>query len=455
MPSGTLASESIAARQPADGEGLSARRLARVPSPTVPLLHFAGAHACLAIACGALVAAPGLTDAFVYHPRVLALVHLVTLGWISGSILGALYIVVPLAFGASMRAGRADAWACGSFWAGTAVMVSGFWQGRYDVVGAGSLFVLAGIAVVGARVLRALAVAPVPGGVALHVVLAFVNVGLAGGVGVALAANRATGWIPVSPLSLAAGHAHLAVLGWAVMMILGVAYRLIPMFVPAVMPSGRGLAASAILLEIGVLGLATSLALGGSALPWLPFVAGALACFVAQVRRLVRQRRPRPVDLPPRDWSTWQTHLAMAWLLVAAALGIAVALGASAIPVLWAYGTAGVLGFAGQMVLGIGGRLLPMHAWYRALERGAGTLPARSVHALIAPRLALAVLVAWAAGLPIFTAGLVTGLHSLVALGAAALLAGVLANAGHVVLLLQRAASRDGRPGPPTDAERR
>jgi hypothetical protein len=35
---------------------------------------------------------PVLPGAFHYHPRLIALLHLVTLGWISGSILGALYI---------------------------------------------------------------------------------------------------------------------------------------------------------------------------------------------------------------------------------------------------------------------------------------------------------------------------------------------------------------------------
>jgi hypothetical protein len=442
MATAVLAPESPTIGQSADVNRISEGRRALLPSPTVPLIYVAGAHACLATALTALVINPGLPGAFVYHPRALALVHLVTLGWVSGSILGALYMVMPLAFGVSMRTRRLDCWACLSFWVGAVAMVFGFWHGRYDFVGIGSPFVFWAFATIGVRVIRGLTDARVPWGVALHVALAFVNVTVAGASGLVLAVNRMTGLLPGSPLSLAAAHAHLAVLGWAMMMIIGVAYRLIPMFVPAAMPSGTGLAASAILLEIGALGVAASLAVGKSALPWVPFVIGALACFVAQVRRIVSNKRPRPVDLPRRDWSTWHTHFALGYLLLAAVLGIAVVVGAPSPPTLWAYGTAGVLGFTVQMVLGIGGRLLPMYAWYRSLERRDGILPTRSVHALIAPRLSLAVLGSWLGGLPVFTAGLMTDGLILIACGAGAMLVGVLLNAAHVALLLHRAGLR-------------
>src|SRR5690606_38895839 len=154
----------------------------------------------------------------------------------------------------------------------------------------------------------------------LHVWLAFANIVGAGALGVALALNRLTADLPWSPLSLAVAHGHLAVLGWATMMIFGVAYRLIPMFVPAAMPSGS-LAASAVLLEIGTLGLTWSITAGRSGLVWALLVLAAFASFFGQVRRIVREKRPRPVDLPARDWSTWQTHTALLYLFVAAVLG--------------------------------------------------------------------------------------------------------------------------------------
>jgi hypothetical protein len=306
---------------------ISAERLALLPSPTLPIVYFAGAHVCLALALAVLVVRADLPGASVYHPRALALVHLITLGWISGSILGALYIVSPLAFGVSIRARRLDALACGSFWLGTGGMVAGFWTGRYGIIGAASVFVLVPFATIGTSLTRGLRRSRVPVGVGLHVVFAFVNVLAAGSAGIVLALNRLAGSLPWSPVSLAAAHAHLAALGWATMMILGVAYWLIPMFLPAAMPVSRSLGVSAILLEVGAIGLTGALVVDGSTLPWTLVVLTALLSFFLQVRRMVRERRPRSVDLPRQDWATWQTHTAMLYLGIAALLGLRLAAG--------------------------------------------------------------------------------------------------------------------------------
>lgn len=417
--------------------GHAAGRLAFLPSPSLPLVYFAAAHLCLAAAAAALAVRPDLPGGFHYHPRAIALVHLVTLGWISGSILGAFYIVAPLALAMPFRAGRLDAIGCVLFWAGTAGMVAGFWTGRYDAVGIAALPVLGALAFVGARAARALGPSRIPSGVKLHVWLAFANIVGAGALGVALALNRLTADLPWSPLSLAVAHGHLAVLGWATMMIFGVAYRLIPMFVPAAMPSGS-LAASAVLLEIGTLGLTWSIAAGRSGLVWALLVLAAFGSFFGQVRRIVRERRPRPVDLPARDWSTWQTHTALLYLFVAAVLGAWLAAGGPA-GLAWAYGVAGLLGFVGQMIAGIQGRLLPMHAWYRTMSRLGGAPPPLSAHRLIEPRLALAVLILWTVALPLLVAGLSGAGRVLVALGGMTLLAGTTANAWHAALIVIRA----------------
>jgi hypothetical protein len=353
-----------------------------------------------------------------------------------------LYIVSPLALGVSLRATGLDRAACGAFWLGTLGMVAGFWTGRYGIVAAASVCVLVPFATIGTSLARGLRRARVPAGVTLHVVLAFANVLAAGSGGLVLALNRLTGSLPWSP-SLAAAHAHLAVLGWATMMILGVAYRLIPMFVPAAMPAGRGLGASAVLLEVGTIGLTCSLVFEASPMPWVVFVLAALFSFFLHVRRIVRERRPRPVELPRHDWATWQTHAAMLYLLVAAVLGLRLAAGGADPGLAWAYGVTGILGFVAQMVLGIEGRLLPMYAWYRSLERADGRLPDRSVHRLIVPSLSLAVLVCWLVGVPLLTFGLVSRHHLSVAGGSAALLAGTLANAAYTGVLTRRALARN------------
>jgi hypothetical protein len=229
--------------------------------------------------------------------------------------------------------------------------------------------------------------------------------------------------------------------GWVLMTVFGVAYRLIPMFVPAAMPKGRWLAASAVLLEVGALGLAVSFAAGWSTAPWGLAVVGACVAFFAQVRAVLGERKPRPVELPRPDWSTWQTHVALLYLFVAVVLGLWFALGSPPPRVAWIYGGAGILGFPAQMVVGIQGRLVPMHVWYRSMAHRDGAPPAISAHRLIEPRLARAILAGWAIGVPLLLGGLAAQRPVATALGAASLLAATLLNAAHGVVMARRAAA--------------
>src|SRR4051812_40114378 len=64
----------------------------QLPPRVLPVLYFATAHAALALAAAAVALDPRGVSGFFYHARMLGIVHLVTLGWITCSILGSLYI---------------------------------------------------------------------------------------------------------------------------------------------------------------------------------------------------------------------------------------------------------------------------------------------------------------------------------------------------------------------------
>src|SRR6516225_9712322 len=93
----------------------SQRASDKLPARTLPLLYLSTAHVSLALACLFAACWPNAVAAFFYHAWLIGLVHLVTLGWISFSILGAIYIVGPLALRMDMPERRLDyvAYACG------------------------------------------------------------------------------------------------------------------------------------------------------------------------------------------------------------------------------------------------------------------------------------------------------------------------------------------------------
>jgi hypothetical protein len=69
----------------------------QLPPRLLPVLYFGVAHVALALAFGAVAMDPRGVSGFFYHARMLGIVHLITLGWITASILGALYLVGPIA----------------------------------------------------------------------------------------------------------------------------------------------------------------------------------------------------------------------------------------------------------------------------------------------------------------------------------------------------------------------
>jgi hypothetical protein len=416
-----------------------------LPHPLAPSTHlsaayFVAAHVALGLALAAVAAEPTLPWAVDARPRLTGLLHLVTLGWISGSILGALYLVMPLAFAKPLRATRADRAAFAAFWSGTAGIVGAFWTHRFSDVALASVPVLAAVAFIGARTIRALMRAPLPRAIRVHVGLAFGNVLVAGVGGLLMALSLARGGLPWSSLPLAEAHAHLAVLGWAVMMIFGVGYRLLPMVLPAAMPRTWTLGLSAALLEAGTLGLCVSFVLGADPRVWGIIVLLAFAAFFAHVNRMLARRRPSPFGLPRPDWSTLHTALALTYALGTAVVGVYLLGGPPSPTARWIYGAAGLLGFASQIVVGIQGRLVPLQEWFRAMEAGGGVPPAISVHRLIAPRLAATVFLLWLGGLPLLIGGLARQQGRLVAAGAVLLLLATLANMWHGLVLFARTA---------------
>ena len=232
-----------------------------------------------------------------------------------------------------LPAGPSDRLAFAGYAGGVAGMVSHFWIGEYSGMAWSAGLVIAAVLHVAVRAWTGLAAAPIPWPVKLHVALAFANMLGASVFGIVLALNRIFGWFGWSPMSAAFAHAHLAAIGWAVMMVVGLSYRLIPMIVPAAMLTRTSMAHSAVLLEAGILVLAIGLVRHSAAtLPGAILILAGFGSFLAHVRDIVKRKLPPPAALPRPDWATRQTHVAFGWLLLAAATGLVLTL---PIPLAW------------------------------------------------------------------------------------------------------------------------
>jgi hypothetical protein len=423
----------------------------RMPPRTISLLYLGVAHVALALAFGLAAMWPQAVAGFFYHSWSVALVHLVTLGWITFSIFGAFFIVGPLALRIEIRATRMDYIAYAVSVIGLIGLVGHFWIEEYSGMAWSAGTIAAGALYATARIALAVRKAPIQAAVRLHIVLACVNFWLAATMGVLLGINKAVTFLPGYILSNVFAHAHLAAIGWVTMMVVGIGYRLLPMVLPSKMPSGRPLYASAVLLEAGVLGLFTTLLIQSAwAVLFGVLIAAGIAVFLAHVRWMLRHPVPRPVAAPRFDFAVAHAACAGACLISAVLLGLFLLIApvsAASLQIAAAYGILGLIGFLAQMVVAMESRLLPMVTWCWAYGSSDYTVVPTSPHRMRDRTLQAIVLAGWVAGVPTLAAGMAFESALLVAVGSTSLFAAVgvsVVDHGYVLANLRRARPRSG-----------
>jgi hypothetical protein len=408
------------------------------PLPRLPLAWFALAHVLLLAGLVPVLISPERFVGVAIGAPFAGLVHALTLGWITTSIFGAFQLVAPLVLRWPIADRGVDGILAALWGLGVALLLAAFHLPGVGRAPGAALAALAGAGLV-ARIAPGLARARASRALRAHLALAFVNFLAAILLGLLLAVGS------IGPLALPGPrlpwivvHAHLAVLGWALLLAMGFGYRLIPMLLPAVPPAGASLAASAVAIELGLGVLAVELGGGGGArLAPLLLVAGVLFFLLQVGRMLARPLRPGPRRRSP-DEARLHALQAIAWLGIATALGLAVAgrPGAAADPRwLAAYGVASLVGFLGHLILAVSAQLLPAWAWIRRFGGGlpAGTPPPPGSE--IGPGVARTILVAWSAGAPLLLAGVATLRPALLAAGAGSLALAALAGLARLAAL--------------------
>lgn len=423
------------------------------PARTASLLYLTTAHVSILLACVLAGLWPRAVAGFFYHAWMVALVHLVTLGWITCSILGAFFIVAPIALRTSMPARRVDYVAFGFVLTGLVGMVGHFWIQEYGGMAWSAATATSGVLLAGSRMVRAVRRAPIQFAVRLHIVLACLNLAIAASLGVLLGFDKVYHILPGFVLSNVFAHAHLAAIGWATMMVVGVGYRLLPMVLPSRMPDGPSLIVSGILLEAGVLGLAGALLTGSRLAPLAGLVTvGGLLAFLGHVVWMLRSPAPKPAGLPRIDFA--RLHAAAAGCSLLLAIGIGAILLVTP-PAPWtlraaaAYGIFGLVGFLAQMIVAMETRLLPLAAWFWEYERTDFAVPPTPPHAMRDRVLQAIGFAGWALGVPMLAVGLFQESARLVAIGAWSLAGAVAAgtiDAAMVAVRRARPFSANARP---------
>jgi hypothetical protein len=386
-----------AVRTPPVTTGAPGALASRLSPPFVlPGEHFAAGLGFLLVgAVGLVWVAPDLAAGTYVSPRVVAVTHLFTLGWITLSIFGALYQFLPVALGVGIRSPVLAHVTFGLFVVGLGPFVAGLATGLpVLMVGGAALFGTAILLFCGNLV----ATLARPGARDVtwwSLAAASLYLFLTAALGLALAGNLEWGYLGADRWTALGVHLHLALGGWVLMVVIGVAHRLLPMFLLSHGSDERWGGAAAVLVALGVGWLVVFHHAPPALGAWVPalLIGAGLAAFLVQAGLFFRHSvKPR---LDPG------LRLAGAALLV---LTSGVVLGGWAMVAGWsppslvaAYGAALILGFS-LFVAAHYYKIVPFLVWYHRYGPLLGERPVPQVAELYSARWAGLAAVLMAAG---------------------------------------------------------
>jgi hypothetical protein len=413
------------------------------PDVRLPVRH-------LVVAAGALLLAALLLVP--YGPSVLrdpvstrglALTHIVTLGWITLTIMGASYQMVPVVLGVRLWSERIALVAFWHYVPGVLLLVAGFWLFWPPLIAAGGALVVGGLVGYAYNMTRTLAGVRAWGlhGPFFAVATGFlVAVGL---YGLTLATDILHPFLGQGPVDHIVFHILLGAGGWITLLAMGVAYKLTPMFA---LSHGRGdgwgravlaLVAGGLLLLIAVLALDPSPAIvaAAAAVPLL----GVLLFIVDQALYL-RMRNRRRLDLGLRFTVAALAYLGatglLAWMDVAGRIRVP----ASALVVL------ALLGWAGSLISGQLYKIVPFLVWYDRYGDRVGLEPVPLLRDMYDARRGEANLWTYAPAPALLAIGAAASQPLIAEVGAIALLAGAVLLLSNLVQVLWPGRGRRSQP---------
>jgi hypothetical protein len=348
----------------------------QAPPFSLPLRFFLTAPLFLLAAASLIMISPEAL-ASRWTPPALALAHALTLGFLAMVMLGAMMQMLPVVAGSPLPVARFVAWLSHVPLAlGTVALMTGFLRAEPIAFGIG-------IALLGAGFMVFLVAASIslvraaPSITVTGIRIALAGLAMTVVLGLSLALLRAGGWTSPTVEATIAAHVGFGLLGWVLLLVMGVAYQVVPMFqiTPPYPPR----------LSRWLAGSMFALLLGHAATPVLPAVAarlidvilaGGTLVFALTTLRLQSRRRRKLPDVTLDYWRLGMASLIACVLVWLAARFWPAWADSDVYPLL--LGVLFIGGFAVSVVSGMLYKIVPFLAWFHLqaqLQARAGSIP--------------------------------------------------------------------------------
>ncbi|MCZ7603197.1 MAG: cbb3-type cytochrome c oxidase subunit I [Melioribacteraceae bacterium] len=308
-----------------------------------------------------------------FQPKILALTHIATLGWITMIIFGALFQLVPVVLEVKLFS---EVLAEIQYWIyliGAAGLVYGFWV--FD----SKNFIMPSAIVLNAAMLI----------FAFNMIMTFIRVKkwnitgyyLAAAVfylivtavaGLLLSINLYTPYIKINHLQYLNLHAHIAFVGWVSFVVMGVTYKLIPMFTLSHKYSTKSALGAFVLINTGLLGISTAMHYENTTIFFYFFViliAVGIFLFLYQVYMIFKNRVRRKLDV-----GLELSVAAFIFFGISTLTGLITGVGnlSDVRNLSLIYGYLIVFGYLSMLIIGQLHKILPFLRWYHKYSSKAG-----------------------------------------------------------------------------------
>jgi hypothetical protein len=344
------------------------------------VIHYLVSAFCfVSMAVMLLMTAGNLTGHY-FHPHILAITHMATLGWGTLIIFGAVYQLLPVILETELYSYKLGWLSLGLFIPGLILLVYSFWHFQPGLfMQCGSLLLLSGITLFGLNVFLTSKRSRND----IHqefIITACIWLIATALLGALLVFNFRYAFLQKDHLLFLKLHAHMGLAGWFLMLIAGVSSKLIPMFLVSKAQRQGLLTWSYYLMNAGLLLFVTDTYFSG--LNTKTYVAafivlGGIVCWVFFLVRSFRSRIRKTIDLP-------MGHSVLSFALLGTALIVlpliifnTVNSDQKAIDYTTLYGTLLLMGWISSLILGQTFKTLPYIVWTRNYQHltGSGLIP--------------------------------------------------------------------------------
>lgn len=318
----------------------------------------------VAAACFGLLLPWTITEALLApdFPHVLTLVHILTLGWLTMSVMGASLQLVPVIIASPLRATRFLRWQYPVYTGGVLLLLSGFWwMMPWLMIVGGTLVVLSVLHYICVLAITFAHASSRPLTVRyLLASLAYLSIVVS--LGLTAALNFQYGFLGIGTDRLLLAHITLGVVGWLTCTLIGVSYTLARMFALAHGHTDRTGRLIFWLLNGGVWLLAL-----GFSFDWQPLIIMGGLVLIAAVWLfgydywcLLRVRHRKLLDV-----TQYHAIASVVYLVLVVPLGIgAVVFGWHQQGALVALALAALVGWLGQSIIGYLYKIVPFLIWH-------------------------------------------------------------------------------------------